>query len=398
MGDLADAYVWAYPLVAMHRTRRRHGDAQRGRMLRRDGLATAADRTVVGPNNDTLYASGWFDLRQGDLVVDVEPMAGRYWSVMVLDAYTNVSYLSRRLHGDDGTSARVVLDPATVPTPERAVDPVPIATPAVWVLARVLVDGPDDLEAARAALGRIHVRQERAAARAASPAPLEPAWPERGSGWFARAAAALAVDPPAPWMPPAPTGFVSRVASGDVPPADEQDAARAEGEARIDAGAGVDRRVDGWGTRSRGAVFGDDVAYRASFAKVSLAGHRPAENRSYNHPVDGRRSHAIRFEPGGEPPVGAFWSLTMYGPDLFFVDNPIDRYSIGDRTPGLVRADDGSLTITVGHERPQDDANWLPAPDGPCFCVLRCYEGAPAIVAAEWFPPPLVPLEPPEPR
>ena len=69
-----------------------------------------------------------------------------------------------------------------------------------------------------------------------------------------------------------------------------------------------------------------------------------------------------------DPPAGAFWSVTMYDmPDFFLVANPIERYSIGDRTPGLVRGEDGSLTIHMQHEQPTDPtarANWLPTPAG----------------------------------
>jgi hypothetical protein len=383
----ADAYVWGYPLVAMHRTRARHGAPSRGRLLRRDGLATAADRTVVAPNNDTLYASGWYDLRLGDLGVEVDAMdsPARYWSVMLLDAYTNVTYVCRRLHGTDGTRVRVVLDPETHPTPDRAVDPVPMATPTVWVLVRVVVDGPDDLPAARDALSRVRVLP------ATNDGGLDDRADDRTTDFFDVLRAGLAIDPPAPWHPPPPEELAAWLA--DLPAGDELDAARRDGEARVDAGVGVDRTRNGWGTRGRGAAFGDDVAYRAAFAKISLAGHLPVENRSYTRRLDGTSTRQLRFGPGDEPPVGAFWSLTMYGPDLFFVDNPIDRYSVGDRTAGLRREPDGSLVVPIGHERPADDANWLPAPAGPCFVALRGYEGAPAIVAAEWFPPDLEPLD-----
>jgi hypothetical protein len=76
---------------------------------------------------------------------------------------------------------------------------------------------------------------------------------------------------------------------------------------------------------------------------------------------------------------------------MYFVDNEIGRYSIGDRTPGLQRAPDGSLGITIGHDRPADPANWLPAPAGPSVLALRAYEGRPAVTDATWFPPDLVP-------
>jgi hypothetical protein len=141
----------------------------------------------------------------------------------------------------------------------------------------------------------------------------------------------------------------------------------------------------------RGAAFGDDVTYRAAFAQVSLAGHLPAENRSYSRGVDGTRTHTLRFPPGGEPPVDAFWSLAAYGPDLFLVPNALGRHSIGSRTPGLRRDPDGGLTLTVAATPPASGtANWLPAPAGAGALVLRCYEGRAAVRDATWFPPPLV--------
>ncbi len=102
----------------------------------------------------------------------------------------------------------------------------------------------------------------------------------------------------------------------------------------------------------------------------------------------------LRFPSGGEPPVSGFWSLSLYGRDLFFVENELGRHSVGDRTPGLRRDTDGSLAITIGHDRPDDTSNWLPAPAGPCFLALRAYEGLAPIVEARWFPPDLTPAVP----
>ena len=76
--------------------------------------------------------------------------------------------------------------------------------------------------------------------------------------------------------------------------------------------------------------------------------------------------------------------------------NEIDRWSISDRTPGLVYAEDGSLTITLSAERPGEDpglvANWLPVPPGRYMLGLRVYEGDPEVVDCSWFPPPLTPI------
>ena len=384
---VADAYLWGYPLVAVHRARSAHRAAPGGGLSGRGRLATAADRTVVAPNNDTLYATGWFDLRAGDVMVDVEPMDSpdRYWSVMLLDAYTHVAYVCRRLHGTGGARARVTLDPGRPPG-AGPLDVVPMATPTLWVLARVLVAGPDDLVAARAAQSRIHVHQP-AGRRAVTGRPGAAA-----SGFLDELRIALAVDPPAPWHPPLPS--TAAAVLDDPPAAPDVDEGIRLAEARMRGrGRGIDRTGNGWGTRSRGAAFGDDVTYRAAYAKFSLAGHLPAENRSYSRVVDVGEPVVLRFPPGGEPPVDGFWSLSVYGPDMFFVDNPIGRYSVGDRTPGLGRGQDGSLAITIGHRPPADVANWLPAPAGPCVLALRAYEGRPDVVDATWFPPDVAPAE-----
>ncbi|OAL60209.1 hypothetical protein A6R74_21860 [Halomonas sp. ALS9] len=67
----------------------------------------------------------------------------------------------------------------------------------------------------------------------------------------------------------------------------------------------------------------------------------------------------------------------MYStPDHYLVENPADRYAIGERTPGLVHADDGSLTLYLSHARPADPAraaHWLPAPAGDFRPMLRLY-------------------------
>ena len=92
--------------------------------------------------------------------------------------------------------------------------------------------------------------------------------------------------------------------------------------------------------------------------------------------LDGSGSYELRF--ASTPPCDAFWSVTMYDtPDFYLVANPIERYSIGDRTPGLRANDDGSLTITMQHGEPDDadrKANWLPTPSGAFRPILRMYE------------------------
>jgi hypothetical protein len=108
-------------------------------------------------------------------------------------------------------------------------------------------------------------------------------------------------------------------------------------------------------------------------------------------PLDGRSRYVIRFSP--PPPVNAFYSVTMYSAETqIFVPNPINRYSVGDRTEGVVYADDGSLEIYLQVEEPTDPkerANWLPAPEGRFYLVTRHYSPRAAILTGDWAPPPI---------
>ena len=106
------------------------------------------------------------------------------------------------------------------------------------------------------------------------------------------------------------------------------------------------------------------------------------------------RAPANRYELRLEspPPVDAFWSLTMYDvPDFYLVANPIDRYSIGDRTPGLRTAEDGSVTISMQTSAPGPDkeSNWLPAPAGRFRPILRMYQPQKAILDGAYVLPPV---------
>lgn len=98
-----------------------------------------------------------------------------------------------------------------------------------------------------------------------------------------------------------------------------------------------------------------------------------------------------RFDP--QPPVNAFWSLTMYSAETqLFVLNAINRYSVGDRTKGTVYGKDGSLEIFLQADEPTDPrerANWLPAPKGRFYLLIRHYSPKAAILTGDWLPPPI---------
>jgi len=150
--------------------------------------------------------------------------------------------------------------------------------------------------------------------------------------------------------------------------------------------------------------YGDDYLLRA--ADQSLAGimcNDPAEavylvnfDDTDGDKLNADHRYQIHFDADDMPPVDSFWSLGMYGTDLNLVPNPIERYSIGDRTAGLKKDADGGLTIYLQSKPPggEEDANWLPSPDdGEWFVILRLYRPRPEVIDATWECPPIQPAQ-----
>lgn len=165
-------------------------------------------------------------------------------------------------------------------------------------------------------------------------------------------------------------------------------------------------RENGWRIALKG--FGDRQAYhgdfllRAAAAMAGIYGNSPAEavypllatDSEGNKPDTATHNYTLTFEGGKLPPVDAFWSVTMYdGKTQLLIENPINRYLINSpMLPDLKKNPDGSLTLYIQKDSPGADkeANWLPAPDGPIYLVMRLYwpkQHAPSIFNGTWKPP-----------
>ena len=108
-------------------------------------------------------------------------------------------------------------------------------------------------------------------------------------------------------------------------------------------------------------------------------------------PLHSDHNYVLRFEDDRIPPVEAFWSLTLYGEDGFFVENPIDRYALRDHE--LTEDGDGSVEIRIGREAPsgEPESNWLPAPtEGAFSLMLRLYSPDGSVLEGDWTPPEVV--------
>jgi hypothetical protein len=144
--------------------------------------------------------------------------------------------------------------------------------------------------------------------------------------------------------------------------------------------------------------YGTDYGARAVVALIALGANLPGDAvypTAYvdgdGKPLNGANGYLLHFDKGETPPVNAFWSITMYNADSFFVDNPINRYAISSWML-LKRNKDGSIDIFIQRESPGKDkeANWLPAPADNFNLTLRMYwpkDKAPSILDGTWKPP-----------
>jgi hypothetical protein len=157
-------------------------------------------------------------------------------------------------------------------------------------------------------------------------------------------------------------------------------------------------RVNGWITIFRGGVPGNGMFTRAAYTRLFPGPINVPQEAMYwrtdvdeaGHTLSGDHDYILHFPPGGLPPNDAFWSLTMADANERFVANPIDRYTVGDRS-GLVPNNDGSVDIYIQNTAPAGhESNWLPAPEDRFRLWLRAYIPGAAILDGKYEVPPVV--------
>ena len=380
-------------------------------------LVGPATRLVVLPNVDTLYTLAHIDLRVQPLVLHVPDTGGRYYTMQLLDAYTNTfAYVGRRATGTHRGNYAIVGPrfhgrlPASV---KRITSP----TPDVWLLGRTLVDGPSDLPRVVQIERKYSLTPLSVFVSGHTTPPIVITGPlpqpkpkfsiPNDLRYFDLLGDALRSDPP----PAGERGLLRLFASVGVGPglhpSQEHLAAtvRTALTAAITAGPraiGAEvvrehnrsaRSHNGWLVPPAGTGnAGSDFLLRAVIATVGLGANVPAEalypiamTDSFGRALSDNHDYVLHFRAGELPPVRAFWSVTMYATDLFLVPNPIDRYSVGDRTPGLRRSGDGSLDIYIAHSAPRGhESNWLPSPQGGFVLALRLYQPTAAVLRDRW--------------
>ena len=367
------------------------------------------------PTVDSTYSATWVDLSREPMILTVPDMGERYFSVQMVGFNAdNFDYVSKRT---TGTRAGVyaIVGPhwkGTLPEGVKALAPSP--TPWAFSLIRIEVRGTADLPAVARLQDQIKLEHLSVYLGKPSETPKYVLVPP----------VARQKDPLADWK------NINRALAESPVPAYEAQLAKMYAQVGIGGGLDVEtmsdavkrglaraaklgaaivtsgppnnvgrKVVNGWGMTppywGRETIDGHYLIHAAK----TLGGfvvHDPQESIYPGTFVDDRgeqlndsRRYELRFEKGQTPPVNAFWSVTLYGPDYNLVDNPINRYAVSDRTPGVKYGADGSLTLYIQKDAPSDDrkGNWLPSNHGNFHLVLRTYLPKAEMIEGKWKPP-----------
>ncbi|MBP7704033.1 MAG: DUF1254 domain-containing protein [Caulobacter sp.] len=379
-----DLWLYGLPIVEMATTRARHLKAGGGinRLLHTRKLADHQFRTVTTPNNDTLYSFAWLDLTNGPVTLTVPPL-DRYWSVALMDMFTNNNAVlgTRTVGGQGGTF--------TIVGPGQAgggPGTVRSATPHAWLLLRLLTDGGDDLPVTHALQDRFSLTGP-----AGAPPPAHAPREAAPADYFASLTTLLEADPP-------PATDLRMLAGLKTLKTDSPEVAAGVQQARAIAQMAKGRQayVQGWSyTRPNLGDYDQDYLYRAIIALLGLGALPVAEAMYMRAEGDSgglfRGDDLYRLSLPARMPLDSFWSLSMYevveDGQQFFTANPLNRYSIGDRTRGLKRNADGSVDLWIGRADPggERSANWLPAPKaGPFSLTMRTYLPRAELLDGRW--------------
>ena len=416
------AYVWGYALVRMETVVRDYTNVPPDKPatsyrapLNQIGwateLATAAAKDMPTANNDTLYLSAVVDLTE-PYVLMVPDTNDRYYVINVFNMWQELQhYIGRRTTGTK--AGQFVLVPpgwsGEIPPGLTRLD---VSTTKAWLWGRLRIAAGEDPAPVHALQQQFELRPLSALGKTDFKAPAAelPPFPQADGdelGFLRQLAAAIQANSirpedaalfaqfarigltesgfdPSHLAPPMRAGLVRGLADGPY--------------VVLSSLATSASLRNGWTWVTGLDSFGFNYALRSLVAGPYLGGNGEKEaiyplryTDADGKTLVGSETYTMRFAK--EPPVNAFWSVTMYNAnDKMLVANDIARYKIGTVTPGLVHGADGSLTLTISASKPTGDAaaNWLPAPAGPFYLILRMYQPNDDILSGRYELPQVV--------
>ncbi len=422
-----EAYIYFYPLVTMDLTRKQLTNIEPGKEFAKGPMNAFASlplyppvnfKRVVRPNFDTLY-SAWLDLTEEPVIVSAPDTGGRYYMLPMLDMWTDVfACPGWRTTGTQAANF-LVTPPGWQGVPPEGIQRISAPTSFVWIIGRTETDGPPDYDAVHKIQAGfkvtplsqwgtepqpVNVKIDPSVDMKTPPKIQVDSMPV--DKYFTYSAKLLKLNPPHLTD----KSILARMKRIGIVPGkslefDKLDPAVRKALANVpEEGQKLMRwkmptlaqAANGWSrNRDTMGVYGNYYLKRAIVSQFGLGASLP-EDAIY--PVNlgdesGKRLHGgnrytIHFDKDGTPPVNAFWSVTLYGPEGFPAANTLNRFAVSSWMPFEYNAD-GSLDLYLQNENPGADkeANWLPAPNGPFNVLLRMYAPKPDVLTGKWNPP-----------
>jgi hypothetical protein len=424
-----DAYIFGYPLVTMEMTRRVITNvaepvgtrAPMGQIIKLRQYPNASFRDVTAPNADTLYTTAFFDVGQEPWVFSTPDMQGRYFLMPMLDGWTTVFQVPGKRTTGTGPQTYAITGPGWKGTLPAGMKEYKSPTSIVWLLGRIYCTGtPEDYAAVHKLQDECKLVPLSAYGKPYTPPPgkVDPSIDMKTAvreqvnrmdavSYFTLLCQLMKTNPPSA----ADADQLAKFARIGIVPGQDFDPSKLKADflKRVPEVA-VDRIMiqfkinkaikdeNGWAFTTKTGIYGTDYLMRALITAIGLGANRPqdavyptskvdADGSKYN----GANKYVMRFPKGHLPPVEGFWSLTMYDSQYFFVNNPLNRYSISQRQD-LQTNPDGSTDLYIQKDSPGKDkeSNWLPAPAGEFILMLRMYwptETDPSIINGTWTIP-----------
>jgi hypothetical protein len=420
-----DAYIYGYPLVTMEMTRRvmtnvEKPEGTRAPMFHLCSLReypTAVFKDVTAPNADTLYSCAWLYVDKEPWVLHIPDMGDRYYLFPMLSGWTDVFQVPGKRTGVKGGDF-AISGPDWKGTLPAGVQEYKSPTNMVWILGRIYCTGtPEDYKAVHELQDKLALTPLSSFGKPFTPPPgkIDPSidmkTPVRdqvnkldAGAYFSLLATLMKDNPPAEADAP----LIAKMAKIGLVPGQPFDLGRLD-PAVAKAIQGVPKPafekimaafkdmhpVNGWMYATTVGVYGTEYLTRALVTAVGLGANRPqdaiyptSEADADGKPYEGANKYVMHFAKGQMPPVKGFWSLTMYNAEYFFVDNPLNRYTLSSRSKFNLNAD-GSVDLYLQKDNPgpEKESNWLPAPAGKFVLMFRFYWPEETIINGTWQPP-----------
>ena len=418
-----DAYTFGLPLVIMDITRRQATNTTTVDGLRPKApmnhfnfaplFPDASFKDIVRPNNDTYYSIAWLDLSNGPIVLSLPNTNDRYHVMQMMDAYTNVFAAPGTRTTGNGGGKYLISGPGWTGNVPAGMTEYKSTTNYVWILGRTQVNSQTD-----GLTNVVPIMQQYTLAPLSGsfppPAEIDPTVPADDPNsvidnmpidvFFNYLNNLLIINPPSTDD----QAIMQRIAKIGVAPGEkfnlanftskEQEDLRKIPQTMLLQLSSQNNEmtvINGWSSMDGTGNYGTNYLFRAYVSRFGLGANLPEDAMYYNSRTDkdgvqydGSKKYVLHFEAGKTPPVNAFWSVTLYDPSGYFVDNEINRYAIGDRS-NLTENADGSIDIYIQHINPGGDkvSNWLPAPAGNFNMILRAYYPKNEILDGLWKVP-----------